>query len=160
MCVRQEENLCGLNFQERQESSLPAATGRHQHGAIRGGMICSSRSSVTATRQNLPQRRSQKANESVFSTLHLYAGVFKKFCGVQLIANVVLVSGVQQSDSDYIYICIFFFRFFSIIGYYKMLGTVPWALQQVLVVYLFYIQTCVYFNPKLLLYPSPSICCF
>ena len=75
---------------------------------------------------------------------------------VELIYNVVLVSGVQQSDSvihECIYI--FFFRFFSIIGYYKILRTVPCALQQVLVVYLFYIQSCVSVNPKLLIYPSP-----
>ena len=45
---------------------------------------------------------------------------------VQLIYNVALVSGVQQNDSViYIHICIiyiFFFRFFSIIGYYKILN--------------------------------------
>ena len=38
--------------------------------------------------------------------------------GVELIYNVVLVSGVQESDSDmytyiYLYIGIFFFRFYS-----------------------------------------------
>ena len=32
-----------------------------------------------------------------------------------------------------------FFRFFSIIGYDKILKIVPCALQQVLVVYLFYV---------------------
>ena len=31
------------------------------------------------------------------------------------------------------------FRFFSITGYYKILNTVPRAMQHVLVVYLFYI---------------------
>ena len=60
----------------------------------------------------------------------------------------MLVSGIQQSDSHiyirvyiyiYIYAYIFFFRFFSIIGYYKILNIVPCAIQQVLVVYLFYI---------------------
>ena len=56
-----------------------------------------------------------------------------------LIYNVVLDSGVQQSDSV-IFIYIFFFRFFSIIGYYKILNIVPCAIQYrwVLVVYLFY----------------------
>ena len=41
----------------------------------------------------------------------------------------VLVSGVQQSDSIihiYLYIVL---RFFSIIGYYKILSTVPCATQ-------------------------------
>ena len=46
-----------------------------------------------------------------------------------------------------------FFRFFSIIGFYKILNIVPCAIQQVLVVYLFYIQQCVYVNPKPLIYP-------
>ena len=57
---------------------------------------------------------------------------------VKLIYHVVLVSGVQESDSViHIYIYIFFFRYFSIIGYYKILNTliVPCAMQQVLVVY-------------------------
>ena len=72
-----------------------------------------------------------------------------------LINNVVLVSGVQQSDSViHIHLYLFFFRFFSIIGCYKILSIVPCAIQQVLIGYLFYIQQCVYFNPKLLVYPS------
>ena len=45
------------------------------------------------------------------------------------------VSHVQQGF-NYTY----FFRFFSIIGYYKVLKIVPCAIQQVLVVYLFYKQ--------------------
>ena len=37
----------------------------------------------------------------------------------------VLISGVQQNDSV-IYVCIYIiFRFFSIIGYYKILNIVP-----------------------------------
>ena len=50
-----------------------------------------------------------------------------------MIYSVVLVSSVQQSDSVYIYIerereregriYVFFFRFFSILGYYKILIT-------------------------------------
>ena len=39
----------------------------------------------------------------------------------------------------HICISIFFFRFFSIISYYKILNTVPCATQVVLVVYLFYL---------------------
>ena len=41
--------------------------------------------------------------------------------------NIVLVSGVQQSDSViHVYI---FFIFFSVIGYYKTLNIVPSAIQ-------------------------------
>ena len=42
--------------------------------------------------------------------------------------NVVLVSGIQHSDSV-IYINIKLFRFFSLIGYYKILSIVPCAIQ-------------------------------
>ena len=45
-----------------------------------------------------------------------------------MINNVVLVSGVQQSDSV-ISISVFFFRFFSIVGYYKILNIAPCAIQ-------------------------------
>ena len=43
----------------------------------------------------------------------------------------MLASGVQQSDSviyQYTHIYIFFFRFFSHIGYYKILNIVPCAI--------------------------------
>ena len=46
----------------------------------------------------------------------------------------MLVSGTQQSDSM---IYIFFFRFFPLIGYYKILSRVHSATQQVLAGYLF-----------------------
>ena len=49
---------------------------------------------------------------------------FPPVCGLSL---VVLVSDAQQSDS-YIYIYICFFRFFSIVGHYKVLSTVSCAL--------------------------------
>ena len=48
-----------------------------------------------------------------------------------------------------------FFRFFSLIGYYKILDIIPCAIQQVLVVYLIYIQQYVCVNPKLLIYLPP-----
>ena len=48
----------------------------------------------------------------------------------------MLVSNVQQSNSViHIHTHIFFFRFFYIIGYYKILSIVPCAIQYVLVVY-------------------------
>ena len=37
------------------------------------------------------------------------------------------------------YMYIFFFRFISLTGFYKILSAVPWAIQWVLVGYLFYI---------------------
>ena len=43
----------------------------------------------------------------------------------------------------YIYIQVFFFRLFSIIGYYKILSRVLCVTQSVLVIYLFYIQQCI-----------------
>ena len=39
---------------------------------------------------------------------------------------------------------IFFFRFFFLTGYYKMLSIVLCAVQLVLVIYLFYIVVCMY----------------
>ena len=54
------------------------------------------------------------------------SNVFKNFVS-RVDLNVVLVSGVQQSKSV-IYIHIFFFRFLSLIGYYKILNIVPCAI--------------------------------
>ena len=49
---------------------------------------------------------------------------------VWLIYNVGLVSGVWHSDSViYTFIFIYIFRFFSIIGYYKILSRVTCAIQ-------------------------------
>ena len=78
----------------------------------------------------------------------------KIFIGAQLSYNVVLVLGVQQSESV-IHISTLFFRFFSHIDHYRVLSRVPCAIQQVLISYLFYIQQCVYVNPNLTVYPSP-----
>ena len=73
---------------------------------------------------------------------------------VQLIYNIVLVSSVQQSDSV-THTYMFFFRFFSVIGYYKIWSIVSCAIRQVLV-YVFYIQQCVHVNPQFLIHhPLP-----
>ena len=56
-----------------------------------------------------------------------------------MLYNVVLVSGVQHSDSVIHIHIFFFFRFFSHIGHYRILSSVPCAVQEVLVGYLFYI---------------------
>ena len=68
------------------------------------------------------------------------------FIEVCLIHNVVLVSGVQQTDS--------YIRFFSLIGYYKILSVVPCAIPYIFIGYSFYIQQCAYVNAKLLRYLS------
>ena len=48
-------------------------------------------------------------------------GFFVFFCfWVWLIYNIVLVSGIQQNDSVYIYMYLSFFGFFSHIGYYRI----------------------------------------
>ena len=69
----------------------------------------------------------------------------------------------------YIEIYLFFFKFFSLLDYYKILSIVPCAIQQVLVNYLFYISlslymiyiyiyvcVCVCVNPKLLIILPPA----
>ena len=67
----------------------------------------------------------------------------------------MLVSGIQQSDSV---AYIFFFRFFSIIGYYKILNIVPCAIQWALVGYLFYLF--IYFLKYLFIYlTTPGFSC-
>ena len=54
--------------------------------------------------------------------------IFKTFYELLLIYNVVLISTEQQSDSV---ICIytFFYIFFSIVVYQRMLNIVPCAIQ-------------------------------
>ena len=62
--------------------------------------------------------------------LNFYFYLF--FIEVQLIYNVVLVSGIQQSDSVisiHTYVYIFLFQILSFIGYYKILYIVPYAIQ-------------------------------
>lgn len=64
-----------------------------------------------------------------------------------MLYNVGLVSGVQQTDS----VTLVFFRFFSLIDHYKILSVVPYAIESIHIVYLFYV------NPNLLMLPSPLI---
>ena len=47
-----------------------------------------------------------------------------------------------------------FFIVFYVTIYYKILSILPCVIQQVFVVYLLYIQSCIYVNPKLLIYLS------
>ena len=64
-----------------------------------------------------------------------YFNSFKDIFIEELIYNVVLVSGVQQSDS----VIHIFFLFFSIMVYLGILNIIPCVMQLDLVVYLFYI---------------------
>ena len=65
-----------------------------------------------------------------------------------VVDNVVLASRVQQSESVihvhmYIYICIrthiFLLKSFSLIVHYRALSRVPYAIQHILITYLFYV---------------------
>ena len=51
----------------------------------------------------------------------------------------------------YVCVCVFCLRFFSMVGYYKILSRLPCAIQWVLVVY-YFIYRSVYVNPNLLIY--------
>ena len=53
------------------------------------------------------------------------------YIGIQLIYSVLLVSNVQHVESVTQYL--FFFRFFSHMGHYRILSRVPYAIQQVLI---------------------------
>ena len=72
----------------------------------------------------------------------------KVFCWFQLYSKLIQL---------YIYMNIYaFFKFFSHLVYYRILGRVGCAIQQVLVSYLFEIQLHAHINPKYPLYPSPQ----
>ena len=81
--------------------------------------------------------------------------------GIELTSDVVLVSGVQQSELvTHIHIPIPFqilfpYRLLHNLYFVTYMSRFPCALQWILVIYLFYIQQCVYVNPNLLIYPSP-----
>ena len=53
-----------------------------------------------------------------------------------MINNIVLVLGIQQSDSI-IHIHVSFFKFFSHVGYQRELSRVPCVIQEILIGYLF-----------------------
>ena len=78
--------------------------------------------------------------------------------GVQLLYNVwqfLLYSKVNQL---YVFIHPLFFGFPSHLGHHRALSRVPWAIQQVLISYLFYTIVYIYLNPSLQIHPiSPSL---
>ena len=80
---------------------------------------------VSLLSRNLQKSAVARGSHAPFSTVlgcHLPLGQASTFLKteIQMIYNMELVSGVQQSDS-----VIFFFRLFSIRGYYKVLSIVP-----------------------------------
>ena len=106
------------------------------------------------------QDTTEQLNNNTYHFILNFGSESYFFNGRQLIYNIVLVSSVQKVIPFDIYIytyvyIFFFFIFFSIIGYYKILNIIPCGIQQLLAVYLFYIQQGVSVNPKLLIYPSP-----
>ena len=60
--------------------------------------------------------------------MYICQSLFLFLSEVQLIYNVVLISAIQQSDSV-IHTYIFFFIFFSITVYHRVLNIVPCAIQ-------------------------------
>ena len=66
-----------------------------------------------------------------------------------MIYNIVLVSGVQHSDS------VMYIRLYSITGYYKMLNTILCVIHKSLL-YIYFKYSGVSVHSKLLIYPSPK----
>ena len=88
---------------------------------------------------------------SVLALDHFFSFSFFLFSfnyiGLQLTYNVVLASGVQQSES------VIHIHFLSHISYYRLLSRFLLAIQQVFVNCLFYIQQCMSVISILLIYP-------
>ena len=86
------------------------------------------------------------------------------FIGLQLLYNVVLVSAVQKSESAVSIHLSLFFGFPPHLGHHRALSRVHWAIQQVLISYLFYtwqyiyiyIYICIYDNPILQVHATTS----
>ena len=83
---------------------------------------------------------------SILLDIHFRSGIAKSygtfyniFNGVELIYNILLVSGVQQSESIIQIHIPLFFRSCSHISHFRALSRVPRAAQQVLIGYLSYI---------------------
>ena len=71
----------------------------------------------------------------------------------------VLVSVVKWML--YVYMYTFFFRFPSHLDHHRSLNGAPCAKQYILISYLFYTQWCIYVNPNLPVYstPTPTLSC-
>ena len=87
--------------------------------------------------RSLSKPGSQKNSCLLFIYLFLFFLI-----GIWLIYNIVLVSGIEQSQSViHIYLSILFQILFYY-RHYKMFNIVPYAIQQVLVVYFMYSSVC------------------
>ena len=69
-----------------------------------------------------------------------------------MLCQFLLYSEVNQL---YVYIYPLFFVFPSHIGHQRTLSRVPYAIQQVLISYLFYTYYCIHVNPNLPIHPTP-----
>ena len=67
--------------------------------------------------------------EQMDESFFLFFFNFLFYIGAQLINNIMLVSGVQQSDQLRAYVYLFFFKLFSHLGCYIILSRVPCAIQ-------------------------------
>ena len=94
-------------------------------------------------------RNRQKPNKSF---LKVFWSIVDLQCCVSFRCTAKRISYVYVI---YIYVYTLLFRFFTYIGYYTVLSGFPCAIQQVLVIYLFYIQQQVYITPNLLIYLCP-----
>ena len=53
----------------------------------------------------------------------------KKKIEVQLICNIVLVSGAQHSGSVFLQVTLHYTRYIYLVYYYKIMGIIPCAIQ-------------------------------
>ena len=97
---------------------------------------------VSARHQNFNKNFMEGRKENSFFGNYIFKKKLK-YSRLTMLCQFQLYSKVIHLSILYI--------FFFIIGYYKILNIVC-VIQQVLLVYLFYIQWCVYVNPKLLIY--------
>ena len=88
--------------------------------------------------------------------MHTQPFFFFIIIGVQLINRVVFqVYSKMIQLGMYIHMCLFFFKFFSYLGYYRILKQSPLCHR----VGSYGLYQCIHVNPKLLIYPSlqPSL---
>ena len=96
----------------------------------------------------------EKCDGNQLITFQLRIYLFKKLnygCFTILYQFQVYSRVIQLHTHRYTHML--FFRFFSIIDYYKILSIVPCAIQLILVIHLSYIQQCIYGNLIFLIYP-------
>ena len=122
---------------------------------------------MTNTQVGLPVQKLHMfcINQS-FYTIQSQFPFLKNFIKVQLIYSVILISTIQQSDSV-IYTYTFFFIFFPIMVYHRILNIVPCAIPQDLVYPLYNRSIFFFFKSfvcvdhfKSICYNTASVLCF